>query len=77
MSQWKAEALAMIQAMPDDVTWEQLSYRISLRAKVERGLADVAAGRGIPHEQVKREMDEWLAALDTEAPEQPLVVPAR
>lgn len=59
----KSEALAMIQAMPDDVTWEQLSYRIYLRAKVERGMAEIDAGMGVPHEQVKKEVAEWLASF--------------
>lgn len=63
MGNVKADALAMIQAMPDDVTWEQLAYRIALRAKLEHGMAEIEAGRGIPHEQVKKEVAEWLASF--------------
>jgi predicted transcriptional regulator len=69
MGNVKAEALAMIQAMPDDVTWEQLSYRMYVRAAVERGMAEIEAGKGIPHDQVMREMDEWLAPLGDEMPD--------
>lgn len=63
MSKVKADALAIIQAMPDDCTWEQLFYRIYVRAQVEQGMAEIDAGKGIPHEQVKREVAEWLASF--------------
>jgi predicted transcriptional regulator len=63
MSKAKTDAIAMVQAMPDDVTWEEVFYRIYVRAKIERGLADEAAGRMTPHDEFKAEVDQWLASL--------------
>jgi predicted transcriptional regulator len=63
MGNAKAEALALIQKMADDATWEQIHYRVYFRAKIEQGLADVAAGRVTTHDEVKAEVDQWLASL--------------
>ncbi len=54
--------------MPDDCTWEEIHYRVYVRTKIERGLA-VAASDVIPHDQVMREMEEWLASLDSVLPD--------
>jgi predicted transcriptional regulator len=62
MNKAKSDALSMIQTMPDDVTWEQLVYRLYVRAMVEQGMAEIEAGLGIPHEQVNREVAEWLSS---------------
>lgn len=62
MGKAKAEALAMIEAMPDDAAWEQIAYRILLRAKIEQAMAEIDAGQGIPHEQVMKEVSEWLSS---------------
>jgi predicted transcriptional regulator len=62
MSMAKNDALSMIQAMPDDVTWDQVFYRLYVRAMVEKGMTEIESGLGIPHEQVKREVAEWLSS---------------
>jgi predicted transcriptional regulator len=64
----KADALAQLQAMPDGLTWDQILYRLYLRVKLERAMADIDAGKGIPHEQVMQEMDEWLASSGARMP---------
>ena len=35
----------LIEALPDDATWQDLIYVLDLRADVETGLADAKAGR--------------------------------
>jgi len=64
MSTVKTEAMKLIQGLPDDCTWEQIVYRVYFRCKVEQGLADVAAGRVVPHEQVS----EWLKSSGLKEP---------
>jgi hypothetical protein len=59
MSTAKAAALALIQKLPDDATWEKIAEVVSLRAQLELGEAEIAAGRGIPHDQVVKESAEW------------------
>ncbi len=51
-----------LKLMKDSTTengwWEELSEAEA--ASIERGLADVAAGRIIPHEEVKKRYEKWL-----------------
>ena len=50
----------MIQRMPEDVTIEDILYAIYVREGIEAGLQDMRAGRTISHEEVMRNLDEWL-----------------
>lgn len=50
----KEAARKLIDQLPDDISWDELAYRIEVRASIERGLAAADAGRLIPHEEVKR-----------------------
>ena len=60
MGKVKAEAIRLIESLPDDCTWEELRYRLQVVEAVEEGLAAVAAGRVIPHDEAKRQAEEWL-----------------
>jgi predicted transcriptional regulator len=51
----------ILEELPDDVTLEDIQYHIYVRQKIERGLADVEAGRVVSHEEVERRMAKWLA----------------
>jgi hypothetical protein len=41
----KQRAHELIEALPDDATWQDLMYALDLRADVEARLADAKAGR--------------------------------
>ena len=41
----KEQAKALIDSLPDDVTWEDLMYTIYVRKSIETGLDDVKHGR--------------------------------
>lgn len=57
----KAAVRALLDQLPDDCTLDDIQYHVYVLRAVQRGLADVAAGRTIPHEQVERELKErWL-----------------
>jgi predicted transcriptional regulator len=49
----KLEAKRLVDRLPDGATWEDLMYEIYVRQSVEAGMADVDAGRVIPHEEVR------------------------
>jgi predicted transcriptional regulator len=68
MQNVKSEALAQLQGMPDNITWDQIAYRFYLRASIERSMAEIDAGKGIPHEQVMKEINEWLASSGANRP---------
>lgn len=51
----KEEARRLVEALPDDSTWEDLMYQIYVRETVEAGLADGQAERVIDVETVREE----------------------
>lgn len=48
----KQRVLDAVDALPPDATIEDAIERLVFLAKVERGLAQVAAGQGIPHDEI-------------------------
>ena len=52
----KEAARQLIDHLPDQATWDDIMYELYVKQKIEEGLADVDAGRTIPHEQVKAEL---------------------
>lgn len=53
----KEAARQLIDRLPNEVTWDELAYQIEVRASIERGLADAAAGRLIPQEEIEKRFD--------------------
>jgi predicted transcriptional regulator len=52
---------ALLERLPDDCTLDDVLYHLYVVQAVERGRADVAAGRTIPHAQVAAELrKKWL-----------------
>ena len=51
----KETVRALLDRLPEDCTLEDIAYQLYVVEAVERGLADVAAGRTVPHEQVVAE----------------------
>lgn len=41
----KEEALRLIESLPDDATWEDLTRLMLERQLIEEGIADIEAGR--------------------------------
>ena len=41
----KQETDALINELPDDISWDDLMYRIYVRQKIERGLLAMNEGR--------------------------------
>jgi predicted transcriptional regulator len=50
----KERILEALRTLPADATVEDAIERLVFMAKVEEGLAQLDAGEGIPHEEVKR-----------------------
>ena len=61
----KPTVRALLDRLPDDCSVEDVLYHLYVLQAVERGEADVAAGRTIPHEEVDRALrQKWLRAGD-------------
>jgi len=55
----------VLDRLPDDCTLEDVLYHLYVVQEVERGLADISAGRVRPHEEVVREFRrKWSIGAD-------------
>jgi len=51
----KQRAHELIDALPDDATWQDMLYALELRGDVEAGLADAKARRVTEVEELRRD----------------------
>jgi predicted transcriptional regulator len=63
MKSAKETVRRLLDSLPDDVSLENIQYHIAVRAKVERGLRDVEAGRVVDQNEAKRRMAKWLGGV--------------
>ncbi len=56
MSTAKQAAREIIDHLPEQASWNDIMYELYVKQKIEEGLADIEAGRTIPHEQLKAEL---------------------
>ena len=57
----KEAVRALLNRLPEDCSLEDVLYHLYVLQAIERGQADVAAGRTIPHEVVAQELRrKWL-----------------
>jgi len=57
----KEAVRALLDRLPDDCSMDDVLYHLYVLRAVERGQADVAAGRTLPHEQVEEALrKKWL-----------------
>ena len=54
--QVKQAVRELLDRLPDDCSLDDVLYHLYVVQAVERGQADVAAGRTIPHQQVAEEL---------------------
>lgn len=50
----KDEARKLVEALPDDATWDDVEYQFYFRQAVEAGLRDSEAGRTVPAAEARR-----------------------
>jgi len=55
----KAQMVEAIQSLPDDATIDDAMERLYVLAKIEIGLAQIEAGQGIPHDEIRRQISQW------------------
>ena len=51
----KQLARKLLDKLPDDVSWDQIVYELSVRRSIELGLADADAGRVSEINEVRRQ----------------------
>lgn len=55
----KEQIKALIEAQPDDATYEEILRELAFSKMVERGLADAREGRVISNEQMEQRIRQW------------------
>ena len=55
MSMTKEEAKKLVDRLPEGATWNDLMYEIYVKQKLELSLKEIAEGRLIDHEDIKKE----------------------
>jgi predicted transcriptional regulator len=56
----KHRLMEALEDLPDDATFDEAIERLYIVYNVEVGLAQADQGMLIPHEQVKKSIQEWL-----------------
>ena len=56
----KQDIVRTMSDLPEDATIEDAIERLLILQKIERGLAQAKRGETIPHEEVVKQMKQWL-----------------
>ena len=57
----KELAIESIKTLPEEATWEDIKEKINFVAGVRKGLRQLNEGKGIPHEEIKKEIKAWAS----------------
>ncbi len=60
MPKIKEQIIQLVQALPDDVTVDDVMAELYFKLQVDTGLKELDEGKGIPHEEVEERMSKWL-----------------
>lgn len=61
MASTRQDILKMIEALPDDVTLDDVMAELYFRTRVDEGLRQLDSGQALPHSEVKGRLSQWLA----------------
>jgi predicted transcriptional regulator len=56
----KDEVIKIIQDLPDNVTVEEILYKLYARAKIEEGIHELDTGKGISHTEAMEKIRSWM-----------------
>jgi hypothetical protein len=54
MTTVKEQVQQLGEALPEDVTWEQVMYEVYVREKIEKGEQAISERRTVSHDEVRR-----------------------
>jgi predicted transcriptional regulator len=55
----KQAVVEIVQGMPEDSSYDEILHELFLNHMIERGLADVEAGRTISDEEMAKTIESW------------------
>jgi len=56
----KESAQQIIAGLPDNVTWDEIQYRLYLKEMIDEAEAEIAAEKVVSHEEVEESLAKWL-----------------
>jgi predicted transcriptional regulator len=56
----KEMVLKTISELPDDCSIDEIADRIEFLAAVQKGLDQLDRGKGVPHDEIKKQLASWL-----------------
>jgi hypothetical protein len=63
MSPVKKAAVQLIRSLPENCTFEDIQYHLSVREKVEAGIQAIEDGKVVSEKEADRRITEWLEFL--------------
>lgn len=55
----KEQMVRIIEAQPEDSSFDEILRELAFARMIRRGLEDVDQGRTVSHEEVRREVESW------------------
>lgn len=55
----KEQMVQIIEAQPEDSSFDEILRELAFARMIQRGLEDVDQGRTVSHEEVRREVESW------------------
>jgi predicted transcriptional regulator len=55
----KDDVVAIVQGLPEDSSYDDIVRELVFNRMVERGLADVEAGRTVSDDEMERSIESW------------------
>ncbi|MFC1670745.1 hypothetical protein ACFL20_10155 [Spirochaetota bacterium] len=60
MSKLKEQVIEIINKLPEESTIDDIMVELHFKSQVDQGLKELDEGKGIPHEQMKNRVSQWL-----------------
>jgi predicted transcriptional regulator len=55
----KQTVVELVESLPEDSSYDEILQELIMNRMIERGLADVEAGRTISNEEMAKTIDSW------------------
>lgn len=53
-------AKQVIDSLPDSATMDDIMHALYVRVKFAKGEQEIRDGKGIPHDEAKRRLNQWV-----------------
>jgi len=61
VSPLKEQVIKIVQDLPDEATLDDVMEELYFKTQVDAGLRELDEGKGIPHEDVQKQMSKWFS----------------